>query len=243
LAPFGFSDNYRGYDIVTKRNEGDPTGRGAELSNQQSFGALSPWAKGCHVFGNGTLLDVSDPNATDQSGLSPRTMPWGTSYAQQKFSARVNGNQNKWRRNSASAASATIRPASSKYFASQVKFDAPVFDMFSRRYALYFDRRNLAGTLQRRGTWAPDTPVYARIDILQQPTAAFTLGLKGDFRCNQFAERSPLLPRSARTRVAGPISPPKRTQSRAFPAGRQPTLTKIPTLRTKLLEPITPNFP
>lgn len=181
LEAFGFSDDYLDYDIVTKRNVGSATITGMEFSYRQTLGALSPWAKGFQAFGNVTLMDLSGPNATDLTGFSPRTIQWGLSYTRPKFSARVNVNQNRWRRNTATAASATIRPNSYNYFAPQVKVDVTLSYMFSRHYAVYFDARNISGTPQRRGTWSPDTPGYARIDILQYPAAAFTLGVKGDF--------------------------------------------------------------
>ncbi|WP_414662864.1 TonB-dependent receptor [Horticoccus sp. 23ND18S-11] len=181
LADFGFSDDYLDYDIVTKRNIGSATISGVELSYRQSLGALQPWAKGLQVFGNVTLMDLSGPNAADLTGFSPRTIQWGVSYARSKFSARVNVNQNKWRRNTPTAASATVRANSYNYFAPQVKVDATVSYMFNRHYSVYLDARNISGTPQRRGTWSPDTPAYARIDILQYPAAAFTLGIKGDF--------------------------------------------------------------
>jgi len=181
LSEFGFSDDYLDYDIVTKRNVGAATLSGVELSYRQSLGALAAWGKGIQAFANVTLMDLSGPNAADFAGFSPRTIQWGVSYTRPKFSARVNVNQNKWRRNSPTAASATIRPNSYNYFAPQVKVDATVSYMFSRHYAVYFDARNLSGTPQRRGNWSPDTPGYARVDILQYPAAAFTLGIKGDF--------------------------------------------------------------
>ena len=181
LEAFGFSDDYLDYDIVTKRNVGAATISGLELSYRQSLGALLSWARGFQVYSNVTLMDLSGPNAADLTGFSPRTVQWGVSYAGRKFSARLNVNQNKWRRNSPTAASATIRPNSYNYFAPQLKVDATVTYMFSRHYAVYFDARNISGTPQRRGNWSPDTPVYARIDVLQYPAAAFTLGIKGDF--------------------------------------------------------------
>jgi hypothetical protein len=181
LEAFGFSDDYLDYDIVTKRNVGAATLSGVEFSYRQALGTLTPWAKGFQAYANLTLMDLSGPNAADMTGFSPRTIQWGISYARPKFSARINVNQNKWRRNTPTAASATVRPNSYNYFAPQVKVDATVSYMFSRHYAVYFDARNLSGTPQRRGTWSPDTPDYARVDILQYPAAAFTLGIKGDF--------------------------------------------------------------
>jgi TonB-dependent receptor len=181
LAAFGFSDDYLDYDIVTKRNVGAATISGVELSYRQSLAALIQWAKGFQVYGNITMMDLRGPNAADLTGFSPRTIQWGVSYTRPKFSARVNVNQVKWRRNSPTAASGTIRPNSYNYFAPQVKVDATLSYSFSRHYAVYFDARNIAGTPQRRGNWSPDTPVYARVDVLQYPAAAFTLGVRGDF--------------------------------------------------------------
>ena len=181
LTAFGLSDDYLDYDIVTKRNIGDATLRGVEFGYRQSLGALAAWARGWQVYCNVTMMDLGGPNAEDLTGFSPRTVQWGVSYVRPKFSARLNVNQNKWRRVAPAAASATVRPGSYSYFAPQVKIDATVSYMFNRRYSVYADVRNLMGTPQRRGVYSPDVPVYARIDLAQYPAAAFTLGLKGDF--------------------------------------------------------------
>jgi TonB-dependent receptor len=181
LASFGLSEDYLDYDIITKRNVGNATIRGVEFSYRQSLGPVVPWLRGFQVYTNVTLMDLGGPNAEDLTGFSPRTVQWGVSYTRPKFSARVNVNQNKWRRAAPATASATVRPGSYTYFAPQVKIDATVSYMFSRRYSVYADVRNLMGTAQRRGVYSPDTPVYARIDLAQYPAAAFTLGLKGEF--------------------------------------------------------------
>lgn len=181
LAEFGFTDDYLDYDIVTKRNIGDATIRGVEFGYRQSLGVFAPWARGFQVYSNVTLMDLGGPDAEDLVGFSPRTVQWGVSYARPKFSARVNVNQTKWRRNAPAGASATTRAGSYSYFAPQLKVDATVSYMFHRRYSLYLDVRNLAGTPLRRGVWSPDTPGYARIDLQQFPSASFTFGLKGDF--------------------------------------------------------------
>lgn len=181
LAEFGLSDDYLDYDIVTKRNIGDATITGSEFGYRQSLGVLSPWAKGFQVYANVTLMDLSGRNADELVGFSPRTVQWGVSYARPKFSARINVNQTKWRRLSPAAASGTVRADSYNYIAPQLKIDATVSYMFSRRYSVYLDVRNLSGAPVRRGIWSPDTPDYARVDQLQFPSAAFTLGLKGDF--------------------------------------------------------------
>ena len=181
LAEFGLNEDYLDYDIITKRNIGDATIRGVEFSFRQALGTWAPWARGWQAYTNVTLMDLGGPNAADLVGFSPRTVQWGLSYARPRFSVRVNVNQNKWRRQAPAAASATVRPNSYTYFAPQLKVDATVSYMFSRRYSVYFDVRNLGGVAQRRGVWSPDTPAYARVDLLQYPSAAFTLGVKGDY--------------------------------------------------------------
>lgn len=181
LAEFGLPDDYLDYDIVTKRNMGDATISGTEFSYRQALGALTPWAKGFQIFGNVTLMDLGGRNADDLVGFSPRTVQWGVSYARPRFSARVNINETKWRRMAAAAASATVRPNSYLYYAPQVKVDATVSYMINRRFSIYADARNLSGTPLRRGTWSPDTPVYARVDLHQYPSASFTLGLRGEY--------------------------------------------------------------
>ena len=181
LVEFGFSEEYLDYDISTKRNVGSATVTGVEFGYRQSLGPLVEWAKPVQLFANVTLNDLSGPNATDFSGFSPRTIQWGVSYTRPKYSARINVNTTGWRRFGAANASATVRPNSYSYWAPWTKVDATVSYMFSKRYGLYADVRNLFGTPLTRGTWSPDTPEFARRDQFNFTGASWTLGIKGDF--------------------------------------------------------------
>ena len=85
------------------------------------------------------------------------------------------------RRLSTAAASGSVRAGSYTFYAPQTRIDVATSYMINRRVTLYLDIRNLTGVPLRRGTWSPDTPHYARLDVLQFAGAMFTLGLRGQF--------------------------------------------------------------
>ena len=59
--------------------------------------------------------------------------------------------------------------------------DVSLAYLLLKHATIYADVRNLNGAPQRSGTWAPNTPEYARIDQLQFAGAAFTVGFRGVF--------------------------------------------------------------
>jgi len=182
LAALGLNDTYLGYDIVTKRNVGQASIRGIELSYRQSFAPFLPaWGKGIQGFAMLTSMALRGPNADDLTFFTPRTSQWGVSFTNRRFDIRVSVNQVGWTRRTPVNASSSIRPNSYNMYAPQTKTDVSVGYMFSRHYTLYAAVRNLWGIPLRGGNYSPDTPVFARIDALQFPGAMFNFGLKGDF--------------------------------------------------------------
>ncbi len=181
LGAFGLGDDYLDYDIITKRNGGEASISGVELEYRQTLHFLPGWARGAQVFGNLTSMRLGGANADDFSGYTSKTGNWGLSFTRPRFGARVAVNYTGLRRMATAAASASVRPGSYNYYAPQTRIDVSASYMINRRVSAYFDIRNLTGVPLRRGTWSPDTPHYARLDVLQFAGAMFTLGLRGQF--------------------------------------------------------------
>lgn len=181
LAEFNLPDEYLDYEIVSKRNAGQASITGVEVGYRQSLDVFGAWARGLMVFSNLTNMHLSGPDANNFTNFNARSVQQGVVYARKKFSARVSYNHTWYRRRSPTAASATVPPNSYNTYAPQTKVDASVAYMLSKRYTVYADVRNLNAMPQRSGTWAPETPEYARMDQFQFVGAAFTLGVRGDF--------------------------------------------------------------
>ncbi len=181
LAEFDLPDEYLGYDIVTKRNMGKANISGIELGYRQSLEVFGPWGKGIQISSSLTNMALGGANADSFTNFNPRSAQQTISYTRKKFSAKVGYNYTWYRRRSPVAASATVQPNSYNTYAPQTKVDVSVAYMLARHYTLYADVRNLNGAPQRSGTWAPNTPEYARMDQLQFAGAAFTFGVRGDF--------------------------------------------------------------
>ena len=181
LAEFDLPDESLGYDIVTKRNMGKANISGIELGYRQSLEVFGPWGKGIQISSSLTNMALGGANADSFTNFNPRSAQQTISYTRKKFSAKVGYNYTWYRRRSPVAASATVQPNSYNTYAPQTKVDVSVAYMLARHYTLYADVRNLNGAPQRSGTWAPNTPEYARMDQLQFAGAAFTFGVRGDF--------------------------------------------------------------
>lgn len=182
LASFGLTDDYLGYDILTKQNFGSATLQGIEFGYRQSFDRFLPAAlRGIQVFGNVTSLAVSGSNADDFSNLAPRTLTWGASYTRARLSLRMNVLQSKWVRGSPNAISATLPSGSYTYTAPETKIDVSAEYRFARWLSIYSSIRNINHSIKRTGTRGPGIPSYAQLDFYQFSNAMLTLGIKGEF--------------------------------------------------------------
>ena len=181
LAEFDLPDEYLGYDIVTKRNVGKANITGVEFGYRQSLEVLGPWGRGLQVSSNLTSMTLGGENANSFTNFNPRTIQQTLSFTRKRFSAKVGYNYTWYRRRTPVAASATVPPNSYNTFAPQTKVDVSLAYLLLKHATIYADVRNLNGAPQRSGTWAPNTPEYARIDQLQFAGAAFTIGFRGVF--------------------------------------------------------------
>ncbi|MSU48369.1 MAG: hypothetical protein EXS37_04625 [Opitutus sp.] len=181
LAEYDLPDDYLGYDIVTKRNVGKADITGIEIGYRQSLDVFGAWGRGLQIFSNLTSMALGGEGAASFTNFNPRTVQQTLSFTRKKFSARIGYNYTWYRRRNPVAASAVVQPNSYNTYAPQTKVDISLAYMLVRHATIYVDVRNLNGAPQRSGTWAPNTPEYARMDQLQFAGAAFTVGVRGEF--------------------------------------------------------------
>lgn len=181
LEDLGLSDEYLTYDIITKRNAGDATLDGVELSYRQSIDVFLPAAKGLQVYGNLTYMDLDGPNEADFVNFVPVTVNYGVSYTRARFRGDVSVAHFTERRIQPVVSNATTETNSYLHNPSNTSVSASLEYRFSRRYALYGSARNLFAKPLARGTWAETTPEFARVDQYQFTGAMFSFGVKGSF--------------------------------------------------------------
>ncbi len=181
LAEYGLSEEYSTYDISTKRNGGEASLTGFEWSYRQSLNFLPGWARGFHVFINGTHISLSGQNADDFTSFSPKNINWGVSYARARFLAKVNVAQSGKVRNGVIASSATVPVGAHRYIGSQTTIDLSAQYRLSKLFTLYGSVRNAGQADKYTLDYAESTPEFARVRVVQRFGAMFTLGIKGEF--------------------------------------------------------------
>lgn len=181
MAEYDLSDEYSTYDISTKRNGGEARLTGFEWSYRQSLNFLPGWARGFHVFINGTHISLSGQNADDFTSFSPKNINWGVSYARAKFLAKVNVAQSGKVRNGVIAPSASIPVGAYRYIGSQTTIDLSAQYKLSKLITLYGSVRNAGQADKYTLDYAESTPEFARVRVVQRFGAMFTLGIKGEF--------------------------------------------------------------
>ena len=181
LAEYGLSEEYSTYDISTKRNGGEASLTGFEWSYRQALNFLPGWARGFHVFINGTHISLSGPNADDFTSFSPKNINWGVSYARARFLAKVNVAQSGKVRNGVIASSATIPVGAYRYVGSQTTIDLSAQYKLSKLFTLFGSVRNAGQADRYTLDYAESTPEFARVRVVQRFGAMVSLGVKGEF--------------------------------------------------------------
>ncbi len=181
LVDFGLSDDYLGYEIITKRNFGSASIQGIELSWRQSLYFLPSWAKGFEVFANLTRMRLAGPNALDFTPFSRENFNWGVSYARKNLSVKLNVAHSDIVTGAREAPSASVPVDTFGYVAPQTTADLFFDYRFYRRLSLYGSVRNLTASPKRTLRSAPDTPAYANINQYQYFGTLVTVGVKAEF--------------------------------------------------------------
>ena len=180
LEQYGLSDDYVGYDLTTQFNAGDARVSGVEYAWRQRLDFLPAWARGVGVFFNGTEMQLTGSTTADFSGFTDRTVNWGVSFDQPRFSTKLNWNYTGCRRLTA-VTGANVPAGTYQYLKSRRQIDVNVEFRLSRRIAAYATVRNLTNMSNVTENYAPGTPAYARTKQIDLFGAAYTLGVKGSF--------------------------------------------------------------
>ena len=180
LNEFGLSDDYLGYDLVTRRNVGRARVSGMEANFRKGLTFLPSWARGVQVFANATDLHLEGSTIADFSTFVRRNINWGMSLNRRLVSANLNWNY-RGRERRALITGANIPAGTYEYVAPRLMLDLSLELRLSRRLALYLTGRNLTNVSTDRERYAKDSPYYARRVQTGEAGAFYSLGLKGEY--------------------------------------------------------------
>lgn len=180
LNEYGLSDDYLGYDIVTRRNVGRARVAGLEANFRKGLTFLPQWARGVQVFANATDLHLEGSTIADFSSFVRRNVNWGVSLNRRLFSANLNWNY-RGRERRAMITGTNIPSGTYEYVASRLMLDLSLEARLHKRVSLYLTGRNLTNVSTDRERYAVDTPYYARRFQVGESGAFYSIGLKGEF--------------------------------------------------------------
>jgi TonB-dependent receptor len=181
LALSGLSEEYLAYDVVTRQNFGAATITGLEWSYRQSLRALGAWATRLQWFVNGTHLRLSGTNADDFTNFAPRSINWGVSLAHVRYLVKVNVARSGLIRSSPVARSVSIPEKTYSYAAPQTLVDLSFEYHFTKWLSVYASGRNANQSKNVGLIYAPSSPEYSRVRVIQRTGALWSLGVKGGF--------------------------------------------------------------
>ena len=181
LALNGLSEEFLAYDVVTQRNFGAATITGLEWSYRQSLRALGAWAARLQWFVNGTHLRLSGANADDFTNFCPQTLNWGVSLAHPRYLVKVNVARSGLLRGSPVARSVSIPEGTYSYAAPQTIVDLSCEYKFTKWLSVYASGRNANQSKKISLIYAPSSPEYSRVRIIQRTGALWSIGVKGVF--------------------------------------------------------------
>lgn len=186
LRELGLSEEYVGYDIVSKANAGEAAVTGYEWSYRQTFPFMPAWARGISVFANGTHLKVTGANADDFVSFAPRQFNYGVGYANRRFLAKFNVAFDRAGMRTSGLLAADNATQTAGSYAINLpsrQVDLSLEYRFAKFISAYCSVRNLLNdriaTTGRRG---PGIPEYAEpLSIFTTGGADVTFGIKGQF--------------------------------------------------------------
>lgn len=183
LARFDLGSEYRGWEMVTKRNGGTARISGIELEyNQNLNGVLPAWAQGISVFATGALLDLDGENESDFGRFQPKSANWGFSYSRKKlgmnFKWNYFGEKNFSRPTFTDATGKTYR--ADQYEVARITIDADLSYQINKRVTAYVAAKNLQNDyheLRFKGEGIGASPN----ENTQNYGAGWQFGIKGSF--------------------------------------------------------------
>ena len=175
-------DLYGAYDVTTDHNiESKVRMTGVDVSYKQALTFLPHWARGIHVFANGALLRTVGDDSANMEGFVPRKASWGISLARERFSVRVNGSYQGRTRRGAVGAGDSIQPGTFDWLSKRGFVDIMGEYYFGKRYAFYFNLRNIRNTPEDRAVEGPSTPAHAQLRSREAAGSLWTFGIRGTF--------------------------------------------------------------
>lgn len=180
LAEFGLTDDYVGYDLVTKNNIGDAKVTGFEVDYQQPLTFLPRWAKGIQIFANYTGTHLTGRTTADFSGFTRQSANWGVSLNRDRCGVRINWNY-RGRQRLGALTGAGSPPGGYVYNAPYLTMNVNAEYRITKHLGVYFVVRNIANKPLVEERYASVTPDYARVSNLQNLGAQITVGIKGEF--------------------------------------------------------------
>ena len=174
---------YDGYYVATNYNlPGTLRTTGLEATYKQALTFLPRWARGVQVFANGTLQRVIGDvgRGSFNNTFFPLTGSWGISLSRPKFSVKANWNYRSQIRQGAITGRG-IEPGSYNYDGSRLYLDVNGEYYFRRGFGIFASFRNINDVTDDGFAYGPSTPAYARFNMRNDFSAAWTFGIKGTF--------------------------------------------------------------
>jgi iron complex outermembrane receptor protein len=180
LNQLGLSQDYLGYQVTTPLNSGSAQVRGIDLNYRQNFAFLGGWESGFSVFANGTALHLQGGPFADFTNFISRTVNWGVTYAQPRFSVTANWNLRGKERESGII---TFDPSGAgyEYFNSRLETDLGFQYNLNSHVSIYLNGQNVTNQPWNLLFESPNTPGYATLNRREDFGEIWQLGVRGKF--------------------------------------------------------------
>lgn len=180
LAQYELSDDYLGYEVVTKNNVGDASVSGIDFDYQQPLTFLPSWAAGTLVFFNLTKSHLEGNATANFSGFTRESVNWGLSFSRPRYNVKLTWNR-RGRQRGAAITGAGIPADAYIYNPEYLTMNVNAEFRFSRRLGCYAAIRNIANKPLIEERYGAVTPQYARVSSYQNLGSQISVGLKGEF--------------------------------------------------------------
>ncbi len=169
------------YEVATQHNIASTVRMtGFDLSYRQALTFLPRWARGVHVFANGSSQrPVGDATANFQ-GYIPRKASWGVSLVREKFNFRINWSY-QGRNRLGELTGNSVAPGTFNFQSKRLFTDVLGEYYLTPRFGLYFTLRNIGDTPDQREADGPGVPAHAQFRSRELAGSLWTVGLKGTF--------------------------------------------------------------
>ena len=180
LAKYELSDDYLGYDVITKNNIGNARVSGIDFDDQQPLAFLPKWAGGLLAYFNATKTDVDGDSSADISGFTRESYNWGLSLTRPRYSVKLNWNY-RGRQRLGLVTGAGVPRETYTYNPEYLTLNLNAEVRLTRRLGFYAVIRNIENKPLITEIYGVGTPKYARISNYQNLGSQISVGIKGEF--------------------------------------------------------------